>query len=119
MQSRQLGSAQTPQMAAPATRPRKDTRPTDDLAALTFTDDQKAKIDQIHREMKPRLDAVVKDEKLDAVQKDAMLEGLLRMEGRQVFKVLTPEQRQEVRGRILARRAAEQEESKKKRASSR
>jgi len=40
--------------------------------------------------MKPRTDAVLKDEKLDAVQKAAMLEGLRRMESRQIFMVLTP-----------------------------
>lgn len=105
--------AQNARTPAPAARPKRGTPPTDDFAGLTFTDDQKAKIDQIHQNMKPRMDAVVKDEKLDAGQKEAMLEGLLRMESRQIFKVLTPGQRLEVRDRILARRAAEREERKK------
>ena len=71
-------------------------------------------MDQIHQNMQPSMDAVVKDEKSTAEQKAAMLEGLQRMERRQIFKVLTPEQQIEVRKKILARRAAEQEENKKK-----
>jgi hypothetical protein len=42
-----------------------------------------------------------------------MLEGLARMERRQVFLALTPEQQAEVRKRIVASRAAEQEKNKK------
>jgi len=63
--------------------------------------------------MKTRRDAVVKDEKLTADQRDAMLEGYERMERGQVFKLLTTEQRKEVRERIRARHAAEQVEQKK------
>ena len=61
-----------------------------------------------------RLAAVVKDEKLSEDQKDAMLDGFRRMERGQVFKLLTPEQQKEVRERVRARRAAEQEEKKKR-----
>jgi Spy/CpxP family protein refolding chaperone len=42
-----------------------------------------------------------------------MLDGYRRMERGQVFNVLTPEQQIEVRKRVRARRAAEQEERKK------
>jgi len=42
-----------------------------------------------------------------------MLEGYERMERGQVFKLLTTEQRKEVRERIRARHAAEQVEQKK------
>jgi hypothetical protein len=80
---------------------------------LKFTEDQKAKIDQIHQNMKSNLDAVVKDKDLNEDQKEAMLEGFRRMERGQVFKVLTPEQQTEVRKRVLARHAAEQQEHKK------
>jgi Spy/CpxP family protein refolding chaperone len=63
--------------------------------------------------MKGRMDNVVKDEKLIPEQKGAMLDGYRRMEYRQVFGVLTPEQQKEVREKVRARRAAEQEEKKK------
>jgi len=99
--------------ASPAVRPKNDAQPTDDFAGLKYTDDQKEKIDQIHQDMKSRMDLVVKDEKLSPDQKEAMLEGYRRLERGQVFKLLTPEQQREVRKRISARRAAEQEKKKK------
>lgn len=106
-------SARKARTHAPAARPKRGTPLADDFTGLTLTGDQKAKVDQIHKDMKLRMDAMVKDENLDAVQKDAMLVGLLRIESRQIDTVLTPEQRLEVRNRILARRAAEREERKK------
>ncbi|PYU40291.1 MAG: hypothetical protein DMG53_23195 [Acidobacteria bacterium] len=99
--------------ASPAARPKNDAQPTDDFAGLKYTDDQKEKIDQIHQDMKSRMDLVVKDEKLSPDQKEAMLEGYRRLERGQVFKLLTPEQQREVRKKISARRAAEQEKKKK------
>lgn len=116
-QSSPTGSLQTPPMASPVARPKKETRPRDDFAGLKFSEDQKAKINQIHQDMKSRMDAVVKDEKLSAEQKGAMLEGFRRMEYRQVFMELTPEQQIEVRKSVLARRAAEKEEQEKKKQS--
>lgn len=71
-------------------------------------DEQKAKIDEIHRNMKLRRDAVVNDQKLDAEQRGSMLAGLRRMENGQIFKLLTPEQQTEVRERVRAQRAGEQ-----------
>jgi hypothetical protein len=112
-QSSPPGPVQTPQGTSPVARPKKATSPTDDFAGLKFTEDQKAKIDQIHQNMKSNLDAVVKDKDLNEDQKEAMLEGFRRMERGQVFKVLTPEQQTEVRKRVLARHAAEQQEHKK------
>lgn len=108
------GAVQTPHITSRVARPKKDTRPTDDFAGLQFTDDQKAKINQIHQDMKSRMDAVVKAEKLSPEQKEAMLEGYRRMEYGQVFKALTSEQQIEVRKKVLARRAAEKEEQEKK-----
>jgi len=102
-----------PHRASPAARLKRDIRPPDYFVGLKFTDDQKVKIDEIHQKMKLRTDAVVNDQKLDADQKGAMLEGLRRMENGQVFKVLTPEQQKEVRDRIRAQHAAEQEARKK------
>ena len=84
----------------------------DDFAGLKFTDEQKEKIQEIHQNFKSRMDVVVKDEKLTADQRAAMLEGYVRMERGQVYNVLTREQQKEVRERIQARRVAEQEAKK-------
>jgi hypothetical protein len=109
-QSSTPSPAPTPRKPLPAARPKKVASPADDFAGLQYTDDQKARIDQIHQDMKSRMDAVVKDEKLTAEQRDAMLAGYQRMERSQVFKVLTTQQQKEVLRRIRARRAAEQKE---------
>jgi Spy/CpxP family protein refolding chaperone len=100
-------------MVSAAARPKRDTPPTDYFAGLTLTPDQKAKIDEIRQKTKSRLDAVVKDEKLDGDQKGAMLVGYRRMENGQIFNLLTPEQRIVVRERIRAQRLAGPEEKKK------
>lgn len=99
---------QAPYMASPVVRPRKVT-PADDFAGLAFTAEQKAKIAEIQKNMKTRMDTVVKDERLSPEQKEAMLDGYRRMERAQVYKVLTPEQQLEVRKKILADRGAEQQ----------
>lgn len=112
-QSSPPGPVQTPHNASPVARPKKDTLPTDDLSGLTFTHEQKAKIDQIRQNFTLRRDAVVKDEKLSPEQKAAMLQGFQRMENGQIFTVLDPEQQLEVRKKVLARRAAEKEEREK------
>lgn len=97
-----------PHMAPPAARAQRDIHPPDYFAGLKFMDEQKAKIDEIHRNMKLRRDAVVNDQKLDAEQRGSMLAGLRRMENGQIFKLLTPEQQTEVRERVRAQRAGEQ-----------
>jgi Spy/CpxP family protein refolding chaperone len=106
-------SVTRPKKAASVTRSRKATRSEDDLTGLTLTDDQKTKIEEIRQDMKPRMEEVVNDANSSPEQKGAMLEGLVRMERRQVFEILTPEQRSEVRERILAEQAAKQEANKK------
>jgi len=107
-QSSPPSPVQPPPKPLPVVRPKKITPPTDDFAGLQYTDEQQATIDQIHQDVKSRIDAVVKNEKLTAEQKDAMLAGYHRMERSQVFKVLTSAQRKEVLRRIRARHAAEQ-----------
>jgi hypothetical protein len=112
-QSSPPAPVQPPRVASPAARPKSDTGPADVFAGLKYTDDQQAKIDQIHQNMKSRMDAVVKDDRLNADQKAAMLEGLQRMERGDVYKVLTTEQQATVRKVMLARRAAERAEQQK------
>ena len=103
-----------PHKTVPLAKPRKATRPEDDLAGLTLSEDQSAKIAQIRQTMKSRMDVVVQDQQSSREMKEAMLEGLQRMERRQVFEVLTPEQRSEVRKKILAQREAERQENSQK-----
>jgi hypothetical protein len=105
-QSAPPAPAQDPHMVSPVAQPRKGTPPPDYFAGLTFTDDQKAKIEQIRQNAKMRIDAVNKAEKLSPDQKEALVEGYRRMENGEIFKVLTHEQQTEVRERIRAHSAA-------------
>jgi Spy/CpxP family protein refolding chaperone len=109
-QSNSSGTPATPQPASPTAPAKTDARPTGDFAGLTLTDDQKAKIAQIRQHAKLRREAVINDDRLSQSRKVAMLEGLQRIETSEIFKVLTPEQQTEVRKRMVARRAAEQQE---------
>jgi Spy/CpxP family protein refolding chaperone len=84
-------------------------RATDEFAGLKFTDDQRAKIDEIHRRMAARKDVVAKSQTLQADQKDAMIAGLGRMERGEIVKVLTPEQQKEVLKKARAAQAAARE----------
>jgi Spy/CpxP family protein refolding chaperone len=106
------GSVPTPPKGAPVARPQGTPSAVDDFAGLEYTDEQKAKINQIHQDMKSRMDLVGKDEKLTADQRNAMLQGYGRMERGQVFKVLTPEQQKEVLKKVRARRVEQQQEKK-------
>jgi len=100
------GSAPPPPLASPEARVKKG--PLDDFVGLTYTDEQKAKIDQIRQTTRQRMDAVRKDEKLTPEAKQAMLEGYQRLEIGELFEVLTPEQQTEVRKKAQARHAEQQ-----------
>lgn len=115
-QSNSSEAPATPHPASPAAPPKRDTHPVDDFAGLTFTDDQKAKIAQIRQNAKLRREAVVKNEKLTQGQKDVTLERLQSLENSEIFKVLAPDQQAEVRKRIMARHAAEQQTQQSKQA---
>lgn len=102
----------------PSRPPRANQAPaaTDIFAGLQYTEDQKAKISKIHEDIKSRVDAVIKDNKLSPDQKGAFLQGFERMERSEVYKVLTPEQQREVSKRMHALRQEEQKEQEKKKA---
>src|SRR6516164_7602010 len=53
---------QTPQAALPAPGQTKDPSQTDIYEGLQFTDEQKAKIEAIHRNVKSRMDAVARND---------------------------------------------------------
>lgn len=112
-QSSPPSPAPPPRKTSPAVPPKKAPSPEDDFAGLQYTEDQQGRIDQIHQDIKSRMDAVVKDEKLTAQQRAAMMAGYHRMERSQIYKVLNSAQRKEVLRRIRARQAAEQAEQNK------
>jgi Spy/CpxP family protein refolding chaperone len=76
------------------------------LQGLTLADEQKAKIDKIREETKSRVAAVANDKRLSPEVADAFRTGYQRSENVKILEVLTPQQRQEVRKRIDAWRAA-------------
>src|SRR5258708_8937421 len=106
------GAMQTPTPASPRPLPKNDSLP-DVFAGLNYTDDQMAEIAMIRHGMEVRKDVVEKDHKLTQDQKDAMISVYAHLENVEIYKVLTPEQRRQVRQRLLARRAADQAAQKR------
>lgn len=115
-QSAPPATAPPPAIAAPpppAAQPRQARREAmDPFAGLSYTDEQKVKISEIRQSTKAKMDLVAKDDKLDAEQKQAMLQGYHRLEAGEIFKILTPEQQKEVRKKVATARAAEQQQRK-------
>jgi Spy/CpxP family protein refolding chaperone len=110
-QSSAPGAAVRPVTTSPAL-PGNDTSRPDFFAGLALTDDQAAKIDQIHKDTKSRQEAVERDQKMSADAKEAMLVGYRRLEDGKIFEVLTPAQQREVSKRVSAwRTAARQRQS--------
>lgn len=107
-------ATELPQKTLPPPRAKKAPVPTDIFAGLEYTEDQKAKISKIREDIKSRVDAVTKDDKLSPDQKGAFLQGFERMERSQIYNVLTPEQKQEVGKRMRELRQEKKELEKKK-----
>jgi Spy/CpxP family protein refolding chaperone len=103
-----LASEQTPARVQNATRLQSQAPgSTNEFAGLTLTEEQKAKVDKIHLDIRSRMAIVAKDPAETAEQKEAMFEGLVRMERDLVFQILTPEQKAEVRNKNRVKHAAE------------
>ncbi|HEY3707515.1 MAG TPA: hypothetical protein VGL22_20810 [Terracidiphilus sp.] len=107
-------SKQTPRPAthAPATastgaQPNPLPAPAGDFSGLTFSEEQKARLQKIHEQGQSRLSTVANDPKLDGSQKSAMLEGYQRLEYSQMYEILTPEQKAVVRKNMAARHEKE------------
>jgi hypothetical protein len=112
-QSASPAPTQTHMVASSGSQMKMGSSASDDFAGLNYTDDQKTEIDRIHQETKAHQEAVAKDEKLNADQKDAMILGYTRLEYGQIYRQLTPEQKRQVQLKIRARRA-EDEAAKRK-----
>jgi Spy/CpxP family protein refolding chaperone len=109
--SRAQGSSQPPaqdqsQAAAPAQH---EGTMHGAIEGLNLTDDQKAGMKRIHESTKAQLDAVNKDESLTADQKEAKIHQLRHGARLQMVKLLTPEQRQQMRANVRAQRASGRE----------
>jgi len=98
-----------PRMSA-SMQAQKGSMPTDDFAGLDLTDPQKANIDKIRKNYESRREIVTSDERLNAEQRQAMSNGLWRLENSEIYKALTPDQQLLVRKRIYARQSADRQE---------
>lgn len=78
----------------------------DILSGVTLSEEQHMQIDQIHKDMRSRMEQVARDSRETPDQKEAMIRGLQRMERHQVFMALTPAQRSTLTKRLMAQRAA-------------
>lgn len=108
--SRAQSNSQTPSQdqsqAAPA---RHEGRMHGAMKGLNLTDDQKVEMKKIHESTKAQLDAVSKDESLTADQKEAKIHQLRHGARTQMVKLLTPEQRQQMKANVRALRASRRE----------
>jgi Spy/CpxP family protein refolding chaperone len=95
--------------AAPATPPQQEGKMHGAMQGLNLTDDQKTAMKKIHESTMAQLDSVNKDESLSADQKTAKVHQLRHSARMQMVKLLTPEQRQQMRANVRALRASRRE----------
>jgi Spy/CpxP family protein refolding chaperone len=98
-QSSSQPPAQDQSQATPATPERHEGRMHRAMQGLNLTDEQKTAMKKIHESTKAQLDAVNKDESLTADQKAAKIHQLRHSGRMQMVKLLTPEQRQQMRAK--------------------
>jgi Spy/CpxP family protein refolding chaperone len=112
--SRAQSGSQTPaqdqSQAAPAASAQREGRMHGAMQGLNLTDDQKTAMKKIHESTKAQLDAVNKDESLTADQKEAKIHQLRHGARMQMVKLLTPEQRQQMKANVRALRASRREQ---------
>jgi Spy/CpxP family protein refolding chaperone len=80
------------------------------MQGLNLTEDQKTAMKKIHESTKAKVEALQKDESLTADQKEAQIHQLRRSARVEMVKLLTPEQRQQMRANVRAMRAARREQ---------
>jgi Spy/CpxP family protein refolding chaperone len=102
--------AQDQSQAAPAAPTQHEGRMHGAMQGLNLTDDQKAAMKKIHESTKAQLEAVNKDESLTADQKEAKTHQLRHGARMQMVKLLTPEQRQQMKANVRALSASRREQ---------
>jgi Spy/CpxP family protein refolding chaperone len=108
-ESSSQATAQDQSQAAPAAPAQREGRMHGAMKGLNLTDDQKAAMKKIHESTKAQLDAVNKDESLSADQKSAKIHELRHGARLQMVKLLTPEQREQMKANVRALRASRRE----------
>ena len=108
-QNSQQPQEQDKTQAAPAAPSPQEGRKHGAMAGLNLTADQKAEFKKIHQATKAQIEAVGKDETLTADQKAAKIHELRHSARLQMVKLLTPEQRQQMKANIREMRAARKE----------
>lgn len=76
------------------------------FADLNLTDDQKAQIKKIHEDAKAKADAVKADTTLSDADKKAKIRDIRKSARMESHKVLTAEQREQLKEKMKERRAA-------------
>ena len=102
-----LGRAQS--SAPPPAPDQHHSRKHGEMAGLHLTDDQKSQLKQIHESTKSQVGAVNNDTSLSAEQKQSKIHELRQGARMQMVKLLTPEQREQMKENAKARKAARQE----------
>jgi Spy/CpxP family protein refolding chaperone len=102
--------AQDQTQAAPAAPAQQQARRHGAMAGLNLTEDQKTQMKSIRESMKTRVEAVKNDESLTPDQKGEKIHQLRRSARVEMVKLLTPEQRQQMKANIREMRAARREQ---------
>jgi Spy/CpxP family protein refolding chaperone len=111
-QSSSQPPAQDQNQAAPAAPAEHEGSMHGAMQGLNLSDDQKTAMKKIHESTKAQLVAVNKDESLTADQKAAKIHQVRHGARRQMVKLLTPEQQQQMRANVRALRAAHREKQR-------
>lgn len=102
--------AQDQSQAAPAAPAQQTAKRHDAMQGLNLTEDQQTAMNKIHESTKAKVEALKQDESLTADQKAAQIHQLRRSARVEMAKLLTPEQRQQMRANVRAMRAARREQ---------
>ncbi len=102
--------AQDQTQAAPAAPEQQQARRHGAMAGLNLTEDQKTQMKSIRESTKTRVDAVKNDESLTPDQKGEKIHQLHHSARVEMVKLLTPEQRQQMKANIREMRAARREQ---------
>lgn len=104
--------AQEQSQTVPTTRAAREGRMHGAMQGLNLTDDQKTAIRKIRESTKSQVEAIKQNESLTADQKEAKIHQVRRGERMETVKLLTPEQREQMRANMRTRRAARREQQR-------
>lgn len=102
--------SQDQSQAAPATPAQPTAKRHGAMEGLNLTEDQKVAMKKIHESTKSQVEALKEDNSFTADQKIEQIHQLRRNARMQEAKLLTPEQRQQMRANVRALHAARREQ---------